>query len=283
MREIVHGTIQAALHRGQRVALRLTGGIDSRTLLACAGESRTQLHCFTLVDTATALHDVWIPWRLASRMKLTFRFIWSRRLDDATVALMRATTGFMWRDPNEHRTAAFGLANGDLVLLGTVSEVCRCFYYKNGIHPENVTAAHLAEVAGWGDDADAISAYDEWLAGIPVHATVNILDLFYWESRLGNWAAMDALALDAFADGFSPFNCRELLEAGLGVDVAHRRAPYSLHRQICQSAAPETLELAINTTWPEAAVAFLRRLTNRVFRRLTRIASSTRPLGARGD
>ncbi|RYZ01795.1 MAG: hypothetical protein EOO73_34175 [Myxococcales bacterium] len=239
------GVFRALSRRGAAINLPITGGIDSRMLLACSREIRQQVRCFTVVDAATPLHDVLLPLRLFGKLGLDFRFVVARSSSQSD-ELLRLNTGSVWRDPHEHRISAFR-AQG-VHALGTVSEVCRCYYYSQGEHPTSVDGQLLARLAGWGDERLAIVAYEQWLAELP-DSNVPILDLFYWECRLGNWAALDAMALDGHAQNLSPFNCRSLLELGLGVETRHRRAPHALQQRVCDLAAPELRGLPFNRTW----------------------------------
>jgi hypothetical protein len=76
---------------------------------------------------------------------------------------------------------------------------------------------------------------------------VDILDLFYWEQRMGSWQAMSQLEWDIVQEEFTPFNCRELLSLMLGVDERYRKPPgYAFHRQIIRNLWPETLKEPIN-------------------------------------
>jgi hypothetical protein len=268
MRDLLHGTVQAAMARGS-VAIPLTGGYDSRTLLACAGDLRPQIHFFTVADRKTPRHDVWIPRKLASTMGLQFSSVPShpcdaqpsRRCGPACEAwrVTRRNVADMWRDPADGQVCSFGVPPADFVLLGQVSEVCRCFYYGSGVHPSGVGPEWLAALAGYPGDSLARDAFASWLAGVPRDSPVNLLDLFYWEARLGNWASMSCTALDTVAEVFSPYNCRRLLEVGLGTDLAYRRKPYLLHRRICELAAPETSAVPFNHTWLDRPRDLLRR------------------------
>jgi hypothetical protein len=272
IRALLAGTFRAVRARGVPVALPLTGGIDSRTLLSCATDILDDVTCFTILDTKTPLHEAWIPPQLAFRMGVKFRFVWAPATSASLADLLRRTTGSMWRDQNENRAVGFGRTDAPFTVVGHVSEVCRCYYYKHGEHPETVGGARLAEIAGWGTDAEAVLAFDEWMSGIPHSMNINLLDLFYWESRLGNWAALDYLVMEAFADVLSPFNCRELLSIGLGVDVAYRRAPYELHRRICAIGAPELLDIPVNATWMDTVPDRLRGLVPRELKSAVRRA-----------
>lgn len=281
MSEVITGTLQAVLRREARPALPLTGGIDSRVLLACAPE-RERFHYFTIADETSPIHDLWLPYRLSQRLGLTLKFVWAPRPPSTTMDLLRQNTGELWRDPNERRAPAFGEVPAGIVVLGNVSEVCRAYYHADGNPVGALSGATLAELSGWGVDAMAAAAFDEWLAGLPSDSNLNPLDLFYWESRLGNWASLDCLALDTFADNLSPFNCRRLLVLGLGVDERHRARPYELHRRICELADPATLALPINTTWLQDLQKSVRAHVPPVVRDLARRARSISQPGFRG-
>jgi hypothetical protein len=180
--------------------------------------------------------------------------------DPAVTQLIQDNIDGCWKDPHDQRLSAFGATDAKLIILGHVSEVCRCFYYKDGLHPPAVDAALLAALAGYRDDRYAEAAFEEWLAGVPRDANINTLDLFYWESRVGTWSSMCCTALDTFAEVLSPYNCRALLEAGLSTEVADRRAPHLLHREICRIAAADTLRMPFNHTFADTLDSTLGRV-----------------------
>lgn len=262
--ELLRGSIHALALRC-KLALPLTGGYDSRALLAAAWEVRDQLECFTVVDLATPAYDFVLPLRLARAFGLKHAFV---RTDDATQAgleLLVLNTGGVWRDPNEQRILAFGKPQADVALLGNVSEVIRAGFYEYGNYPEHVDAALLARLSGWQGDPAAIEIYDRWLQALPPDSDVHVLDLFYWEQRVGGWAALDSLATDTFIEVISPYNCRDLLTLGLGVPLADRSVVAGareescrLHRRVCELAAPETLKLPFNDGWLGRVIPILR-------------------------
>jgi hypothetical protein len=132
-----------------------------------------------------------------------------------------------------------------------MSEIARCFHYKDGAHPVELTPELLASLSRYPGNPVAMSAFAEWLAGVPHGTNVNGLDLFFWENRLGNWASMLFTAMDTVTEVVNPYNCRELLETALGVDLKYRRAPYLLHQRVCELAAPGTLSEPFNQMWQE--------------------------------
>ena len=248
--EILHGTIQAGVERCGTASMALTGGYDSRALLACAGELRRRLSFFTIVDASTPWYEYRTPARLARSLDLDYRHIWVRRHQNLATRVMKENTGYIWRDPNEHRAVAFGRVGSALVILGNASEVCRCYFYEDKPHPAVVTPELLAQLIGWGGDPVAVDAVDEWLQTVPDGTNINILDLFYWEVRLGNWCSLDYTAMDSFIEALPAFNCRQLFELGLGVPLMERQVPHELYLSICRFMTPEVLDLPFNSSTP---------------------------------
>lgn len=230
------------------VTIPLTGGYDSRALLAAAWPIRRRLRYLTVVDLATPSHDASIPLRLALRGRLSLRFRWSRPASTRAIKRQRAVTGHVWRDPNQHRGAAFSAAAGTTTLIANVAEVFRCAFYEGGDAPEIISAELLSEYHGWDGEPVAIEAFEHWLAGVPKDSGIHLLDLYYWECRVGVWGALSAVSLESQVDAFSPFNCRDLLATGLGTPVGHRKNPWLLQRRIIEILAPAIATIPYNST-----------------------------------
>jgi hypothetical protein len=74
-----------------------------------------------------------------------------------------------------------------------------------------------------------------------------ILDLFYWEHRIGCWQAICQNESDYYFDTFSPFNNRELLETMLAVPVKERIPPkFNFYCGVLNKLNPKVLEVTIN-------------------------------------
>ena len=50
-----------------------------------------------------------------------------------------------------------------------------------------------------------------------------LLDLFYWEHRMGGWQAQSQLEWDIVQEVFTPFNSRELFDIMLSIDPLKRK------------------------------------------------------------
>ncbi len=254
-----------------RLALPITAGVDSRTLLAAARDIASDLYCYTLVyDRLTPKsHDVAVPARLLpslglrhevmdckERMPDDFRRIYMANVADAHEA---------WGD------IAYGLHRAypqDRVCLkGNVSETARCFYYKDA-YPRTIDGPELARLAGMPGNEFAARHFRQWLdlaAPVARACGLDILDLFYWEHRMGNWQAMSQLEWDIAQEAFTPFNCRDLLALLLSAPAEHRRPPYELHRRIIQRLWPDVLKERVNP------IPFLRAARHWIKMRLLRL------------
>jgi len=109
----------------------------------------------------------------------------------------------------------------------------------------------LLRYSGYGYESPVIErAIREWLADTRAFARqqrISILDLFYWEQRLGNWGALGMAEMDIAIEQISPYDNGELLGLMLAAPAALRKGPrYQLFERICRVLAPETLGEPIN-------------------------------------
>jgi hypothetical protein len=250
MAEMLHGTMAALLERGT-VGMAVTAGYDTRTLFACAGSLREKLYYFVVNDPAVAWHDIYLPRKLAQRFGCTLDVVPSPPVDDAFWTTLQRNVGGLWWDPGDRRLKGFESVPTRFIMLSLMSEVTRCHYYQNGIHPQTLSPEFLASISGYRGNPVAIASFSAWLEDMPTNTNVNGLDLFFSENRLGNYASMLFTAADTLTEIINPYNCRELLDIGLGVALEDRCAPYNLHRKICVLTAPETLRIPINKMWQE--------------------------------
>jgi len=101
-----------------------------------------------------------------------------------------------------------------------------------------------------------LDQFDHWLDGARKarQATgISLQDLFYWEQRVGRWAANGQSQWDLVHERFTPFNCRPLLFALLGAPVSSRSWPdYKLYRRMIGKLNASVLSEPVN---PDAAIS----------------------------
>lgn len=246
---VLTGTLSAAFGRG-RVLLPLTGGYDSRVLFACALAGGLPVETFANAFPDTPYHDLSIPRRLARLTGTRFTLVRPAASDASLEALLRRNMADMVWDPGLHHAATYRrFGEVHATLWGQIAEIARCFYFPDGVHPPSPDAAGIAALAGYRDNPVAVAEIARWRATVGDGAGPALLDLYYWEHRLGNWASLLATAFDTVTEIVQPYNCRDLLVTALGADVEFRREPYELFRRVCALACPKVLEVPFNEDW----------------------------------
>lgn len=253
MASLLKSLTQAATHR-RACMLNLTGGYDSRLILASAENMWPKCEFFTVKRTDSPSHDISIPKKLRHKFKLDHLFLSScEDLPETAIAnnalnqRLQRNVGGMRYDPSLQSTLAVKNQVGEkTLLLGLISEVNRCGYYHDGQHPSEITPKILSKLAGFEDNPIALKGCAQWLESLPDELPVSILDLFYWEYRLGVWASCGMSFSDAAFEQLSPMNCREYLQYGLATDVKYRQIPYILMRKTIGHLNPELLNFKFN-------------------------------------
>ncbi|MGH8658491.1 MAG: hypothetical protein ACREV4_08460 [Gammaproteobacteria bacterium] len=132
--------------------------------------------------------------------------------------------------------------------------------------PQRIDGRVLAGLWGMRDVRFAYRVFDEWLddvGGVAATTGFDVLDLLYWENRVGRWAANGQAQWDLVHERFTLFNCRALLEIFLGVEEEYRCPPrFELNARLLQHLWPELASVPFNTdSWfrRETLLAIFRR------------------------
>ena len=249
---LLTGGLEAAVSRGE-VWLPLSGGYDSRIVFACAKPFWNQVHFVNTFNPQTPRYDRDIPQiltRLAGRELTTVEY---RPPDDAFLAICHRNAGNMFRDG--HASDFYSLfrqldfaarTSRPLFAFGHVAELARCYYYKDGVHPADVGVDLLCAKSRYFSNEIARSDYADWLSRFPRGAGIDVLDLFYWECRMGTWGTVHNAYREAFLESMPPFNCRRLLTSALGLEAKYRRTPHALFRQVLRIAEPRSQRFPFN-------------------------------------
>lgn len=250
--DLLKNSMNAAFEKF-KLALPITAGIDSRTILSATKDISEDVYYYTLLygSLNAESNDIKIPKRLLSFLGLEHHL-----LDCSTQMSPSFSKIYCKNVANAHiawGNIAYGLSSlfpSDRVCVkGNGCEIARCFYYKNK-YPKSIDGATLGALAGMKDSSFAIKHFDEWINNTMAIATdfnIDILDLFYWEHRMGSWQSMSQLEWDIVQEAFTPYNNRRLLTILLSVDRTYRKPPdFTLFRGIIQRLWAEALEAEIN-------------------------------------
>lgn len=242
------------------LALPLTGGWDSRILLAAARPLAGDLHAYTLVYRTLddASPDVRIPRQMLSALGLEHHRIPCKEAPPpAFLAACRASVD----DAHDDWAAiAWGLhreyPQHRVCLKGNGAEIARNVNFS----PLRATPTPRAIAEQeFGGLPFALEALERWMGPAREacgRAGMDVLDLAYWEHRMGSWQARSQLELDMAQETFTPFNHRGLLLELLAVPVRDRDNPHArLWHALLRELWPELARWPVN---PLSARARLR-------------------------
>ena len=239
-----------------KLAMPLTAGLDSRMLLSASKSISNDIYFYTLqyrdLDFESA--DISIPKKLLQSLGLTHHLI------DCRKTVPESFRDIYQRDTsrahmNDLGNIAYGMSDSypqdRVAVKGNASDIGKCAYFPFGIHePIHSHEQILALVDGWQTQpfiCDQISAWYDQASEVALETNMDILDLFYWEHRMGSWLAQSQLEWDIVQEVYTPFNHRELLELLLSTPVNSRNMfNRSLYIKIIKALWPEVLRQPIN-------------------------------------
>jgi hypothetical protein len=265
--------IMIAANRRFKLALTLTAGLDSRCVLSACKSISRDLYFYTLQyrDLTDNSADISIPRKILSKMGYQHYVIDCRKPMDKEFAELYV------RNTDIPHLNDWGLiANGMLTeypservaVKGNCVEIARCFFYKSGKHKDISSVDDLEFMDEWNDIPFIKEQVSDWLVKIrdpKINMGYDLLDLFYWEHRMGSWQSQSQLEWDIIQEAFTPFNNRALLDILLSVDPRYRSEPdYLFFKALIQNLWKETLVAPIN---PKTSMEKVKYTVKRVLKR----------------
>jgi hypothetical protein len=267
------------------LALPLTAGWDSRAILAACKAASVHPHCYTLRLRAMTerSQDIAVPRRLLAKMRWTHHVIdCAQQPTNDFVSLYKSNADpahdeacqlafALWRDYPRKR----------VTLSGHCSEIARTAYY---LPPEaDLSPADLVNLTGMDSTPFVLDQFDRWLAGAKEarrSTGASLQDLFYWEQRVGRWAANGQSQWDMVHERFTPFNCRPLLFTLLAVPAKYRSYPdYRLYRRLIEKLSSSVLSEPVNPdapAMPPQSVGWFQKILKASSKRLSGAYSAVR-------
>ncbi len=251
---ILRGIMLAANYRFD-LAMALTGGYDSRIVFAACQEIVEDLHIYSMIyhKLTPEASDIKVAAQLAEFVGKPHQvFNCDQPMDEDFEYLY---TNNIEKSYQSYGHIVFGrfqnLDQDKVVIKSVVNEIARCFYYRTGVYPYEISVDLLCRLSKLGVHPFTERNFSEWLEDASTVAKLGykILDLFYWENRNANWQAMSQLEFDLAHDEFTPFNQRELLATMLGVDYRQRCMPKNtFQRELVRCSWPELDNFPYNPT-----------------------------------
>lgn len=270
-----------AMARGKSVALTLTAGLDSRSILAIALHAGVPVDTYTYGDNHSTKVDRLMGGDLANMFGLEHTVI-SERIEDPV--LKRRLGEAVYSSHHGRWVGALRkhfIGKYDVAVLGNALEIGRSNYtpQRNRGAAAPVTADSMAGlhhmkvgkevdrlIDEFGADTfhkasrDAFQAFIDDTGFDVVAGMLDPFDQFYWEHRMATWQGVAMSERDFYAEPFIPYNSRRVFEAMLGAPFASRRADEAALRMV-EMVDPRLLEFPINPkTWsrPKAVQLGLR-------------------------
>jgi len=253
--ERIEGLMRAAANRF-KLAVTMTAGMDTRMLLAATRTAVADKYFYTLQyrNLRSDSKDIRVSKRLLTSLGYEHHVLNCRTTMDERFADLYRRNASM-AHANDWGHIAFGMLGAyppDRVSVkGSCSEVARCAMYKSGKHPPVRSVEDLLDYKPYWNQFSFVRKHlADWTAdalGVAAQTGVDLLDLFYWEHRMGGWQAQSQLEWDVVQEVFTPFNHRGLLELLLGVRPALRCSPnYLLFKRMCRHLWPQVLQVPVN-------------------------------------
>ncbi|MEX0685920.1 MAG: hypothetical protein WD267_12605 [Balneolales bacterium] len=258
--------LKQLMHAGNArfdLALPLTSGWDSRLLLAACRDITRDIYFYTLLHDKTKISwsDIRIPKKLLHALGYDHHLI--NCLNEVDQEFSKAyKSSYMahrcWEKMASGMISAY--PEGKVCVKGNCSEICRCFFRNIDQYPESISTENLLQTRkGWKDLPFVYDQLAEWhkqSTDIAKDMGIDILDLFYWEHRMGSWQAQFQLEFDSIHECYTPYNHRGLIELMLSVSPKFRGPPYLLYQKMMEILWPEVLGQPINP--PSTAKAKVR-------------------------
>lgn len=244
--------------------IALTGGFDSRTVLAAATAAGVAFRTYTTRSPGLAYADRTLPPKLARACGVAHRFV-GRRAAGPDGQPLRCAVALEQTDGIRNHPIFQAYVEGRLhdvpgmtIAHSHVLDIGRCIFWSRlqrfGATPPSNSAAMIDDLFS-GVRPEPYDrwrrALDQWLASLrePSPIPMDWRDRFYHEQRIGAWASGLRLITD-LTDGvdFFPADCAWVIRALLEYPVQARRA--GVHQKaLVRQLMPALARYPVNPMW----------------------------------
>lgn len=217
---------------GRPLWLGLTGGYDTRVLLASMWREELDFTTFTWEMSDMSRADRFLPPLLARDAGVSHRFIKRGRFDEESLQALDEHTALQTVDRDRELVPWGQYAEfpaDAVVILGNLFALgARYFHEHLAAHPESVSESigHAFGFAEHHADSPAhrggIREWGEWIEEHPEPA-MDWRDRFFWEQYATGWEGAAEQGTDfTGVECVSPVNCASVMAAMLRIDPAKR-------------------------------------------------------------
>ncbi|WP_346838379.1 hypothetical protein [Microbulbifer sp. SAOS-129_SWC] len=242
--------------------LHLTGGYDSRMVLASCRERLAQCHFQTIsANNADNRLDRHLAGQLARQFNLSHRLIDFEHAEQREKDAWLQRTGRCVEDHVLELCRTVRVHDcGSHEICGVGGEAIRsCLWFRGDGARDRISAAELLGRDGIPANDFSVGITEQWLETLPAGMSVgNIIDLSFIEFRLAGWAGPSVYGHQVAHPTMSPFNSGECYKAALALPESYREEN-CIAKDFISYLWPELLALPINRASGVMKLAFLKR------------------------
>ena len=246
-----YGSYRAIRKRYDHLIQPLTAGWDSRILLAASKEMLNEIDYYIFISSYKQLKepDPLIANRIATNEKMNFKTILTSELKDNFLTeykdicfyprTLPKTRNIQWHYYNNRHRNVINI-NGNAAGI-----------FRRGYYPINIENSYNQKMFFRAINIDSYfnNEMDQWYKEALPYAkenNLNILEIFYWEQRMGHWGALYPYEQDVAMEEFSPFNNKDFLLTLLLLDVKQRRSNCLICEALIKKMWPQLMREPIN-------------------------------------
>jgi len=255
--KILKGTYKALLNRNYKLVQPLTAGWDTRALLAASKNWKDQISYYVFNRkkyNQKKNQDVRISSKLAEKLEINFQVISPNELNQNFINRFKENHIYpriLPKTRNIQHHLSTQKRELTININGNSAEILRCYY---GNHRGNITLDIIIQFSGFPNNEFVRKELASWYKSANNYAKetgIDLLDLFYWEQRMGNWGALFPYEMDIAIEEISPFNNRTLLYMIYFSGYKNRKKPdHKIFERLIRSMWPETFNMPINPDDP---------------------------------
>ena len=267
--ELLRGGVMSVIERAPTL-VSLTGGRDSRVVLAAAREAASDLEFFTIRAPGVKACDISIPEALADRFSLNHQVIDAGVADDWVLSLYDEIGSGMVTGAVRDIVGGCQQITGPTLthMNGNLGAMTKSYFWGSR-DPKTIDSKMLIRELIQRPECIR-RGLDEWVATLPELEPTTAYNLMYLEQRGGRYMGIRETASNLFYASATPFNSRRLFDAISSAPVDVQFGGGLLNDYVRQ-LWPELLEIAycpVTRNWgmyiPKRLKESLRRVLKQV-------------------
>jgi hypothetical protein len=247
--------IMIAFNKRYKLALPLTAGFDSRTVLSATRPIAKDVFFYTLKyrSLTDESNDIKIPKQVLLHLGYVHNVIdCTTTLDEEFYEIYKSNSDMSHLDWGKIASGMKDKFPTDRVCIkGSCAEIARGGFYDSIFETKISNFNQVLNLyPSWIGINFIEKQLFDWFSETSLpekNFGFGVATLFYWEHRMGSWQAQNQLEWDVVNDTLTPYNSRELLDILLSAKHMYRRWPnFKLFRKIIEKLWPEVLVTPIN-------------------------------------